>query len=514
VLTVDGLLSQLKTQITAIWTGMSPAKRVLTGALLLGGLLSLILLAVQMGGGDYVPLFTQLRADDAGEVIAALKEMSVPYRLSNGGSTVLVPSTSVYETRLSLANEGLPRGGVVGFETFSRSQLGMTEFERRVKYQWALQGELTRTIRGLRAVEDARVHLAIPEKSVFLEEERDASASVLLQLKRGQTLTPQEVKGITYLVARSVGGLDPENVTVLDTDGNVLAGGFTETVSIGVNSNSVRDRLEIERQFERQAELSLQSMLDRVFGLGQAVVRVNAKLNFDYWEERRELWDRGKDRGGILRSEEQITEKHTGTLGDGGRVGMDGNVPGYVAEAAGTGDYTRSETIRNYEVNKTESFLVASAGDVERMSVSVWIDSKAEADIGQIEKSVSSAIGLDPSRGDSIFVDKLEFKVPVVAASTLAAGTGAGQLTVNWLVLTAALCLTVLLIWIIYQRRSVRETGAGVDVVISDEQMEREESQQELEEQETHQLYARIEELARDDPEQLASLLRSWLAEE
>ena len=223
-----------------------------------------------------------MQTEDAGEVVAYLKQASIPFQIGQQGSAVLVPEGKVHEIRMQLASEGLPRGGVVGLELWDHTSLTETDFDRRIRLLRALQGELTRTLMGLEAIENARVHIVLPENSLFIEAQNPATASIFLVLRRGRVLQEAQIRGIAHLVASSVEGLQPEHVTIIDNRGNVLSDAL---ISPGqMNSGQVLQQLEIERSYENAVERSIQAMLERVFGLGRVVVRVKAELDFHYEE--------------------------------------------------------------------------------------------------------------------------------------------------------------------------------------------------------------------------------------
>ncbi len=192
------------------------------GIFVLGVFISLVLLAL-FSRTEYRVLFAGLSGDDAGAVVSALQERGgVQYKLAENGTTVLVPQNQVDEMRISLATAGMPTGGVVGFEIFNATRLGETEADRQLRFQWALQGELTRTIRQINEIADARVHIVLPKRSLFITETQAATAAVSLQLKPGAQLSKGQVKAIAYLVSTSVEGLSPENVTIVDTRGGTV----------------------------------------------------------------------------------------------------------------------------------------------------------------------------------------------------------------------------------------------------------------------------------------------------
>src|SRR5690606_2842483 len=230
---------------------------------------------------SYVPLFADLSPRAAGEVAQVLQEQAIPYQLADGGRTILVPENVVYQTRIQLAAQGIPSGGTLGYELLNQNSLGMTEYERRVRYVLALQGELARTIEALAPVREARVHIVQPQPSVFVSERRPATASVLVDLRPGQDLDRQQVRAIVNLVAASVEGLTTENVTLVDTRGRTLSDMVRENTLDAV----AMTHLELQRNYEMQLQASVQTMLEQVFGYGRAVVRVKTQMDFSSSEE-------------------------------------------------------------------------------------------------------------------------------------------------------------------------------------------------------------------------------------
>ncbi|MBO8126743.1 MAG: flagellar M-ring protein FliF, partial [Firmicutes bacterium] len=408
-------VKKISPKAAELWEKLSPGRRMafLAGVALLIGSLILITSIVQKG--NFSPLFTDLDSRDAGEIIEALKEDKIPYRLTDGGSTILVPEDLVYETRLKLASAGMPRGGTVGFELFNQSSLGTTDFERKLKYNWALQGELTRTIREMREVEDARVHIVLPEKSLFIEEETPATASVLLKLRPYARLSKGQVRGIANLVAYAVEGLKPENVTILDTNGNILSDSVRFDPEVPVSGDLIAAQFELKERTEEQLEKSVKTMLDRVFGFGKAVVRVNADLNFEYKESEAERYLPVVDDTGLLRSEQEYIEEYTGApSGAIGVPGITSNIPTYETTDSGeSSQYTKKDVTRNYELNRVNERVVTPPGSINRLTVAVWLDGELSSEqLDQVRAAVQSAVGFSADRGDQVTIETMNFEEP------------------------------------------------------------------------------------------------------
>src|SRR2546428_331681 len=278
-------LERLWSQLAAFFLAQPPARRVAIGAVGLVSMAAVLGLAWWAQRPLYRPLFTNLAERDASAIVQALKAEKVPFELEDGGRAVLVPSERQYEMRLALASRGLPEGGGVGFEIFDKQTLGQTDFLQRLNYQRALQGELGRTIGQLGGVEAARVHLALPERSLFVAEDRRPSASVVVKLVQGRTLSAAQIDGIVHLVAASVEGLQPEGVTVVDEAGRILTSDRRGAEATGTSSVP----LEIQQTVERGAEERIESMLGAVVGRDKVVARVAANLDFARVERTEEI---------------------------------------------------------------------------------------------------------------------------------------------------------------------------------------------------------------------------------
>ena len=281
--------------------------------------------AFQKANEPYAPLFTQLERDDASAIVAKLKETKVPYRIEADGATIEVPESRARELRLELAGSGLPRGGGVGFESFDKMRLGATDFEQRVLYRRALEGELTRTIGTLGAVESSRVHLVLPEKSVFITRGEPASASIMLKLRAGRALGPSEVGGVVHLVASAVPGLEADRITVVTTEGTMLHRP-RKSGAAGDADEGDEDARVAARSYETSLEDRVRAMLERVVGLGHADVRVTAEIDPARVERLEEHYDPTKS---ALRSEEQSIEHGTADPNESvaGVPGAESNLP-------------------------------------------------------------------------------------------------------------------------------------------------------------------------------------------
>lgn len=506
--------NRLRAQISEIVAGMSPARRIAAAVILAVVVLALAYFGWQAANPPYATLFSRLTTEDAGEIVAVLRESGVPYRLADNGTTVMVPEERVYETRLTLAGQGLPRGGVVGFEVFLETALGATDFDRQVRYNMALQGELTRTIREINGVLDARVHIVMPERRLFARDERPATASVFLQLRPGFQLTANQVRGIAHLIARSVEGLQPENITIVDNWGQILSDLIRPETPGLLDGVGLASRLEVQRAYERELELRAQTMLERVFGHGRAIVRVNAELNFDMEEERQDLYEPVVRNEGIVRSSQIFEEEGTGPSGAGGIVGVDANVPGFVADAGDQTTFSRREEILNFEVNRIERVRVQAPGRVERLSVGAWIDAELEpAELQRVQDLLAAALGINETRGDSVIVDATPFVVsPFAAAVADAVDSAEEALPLAWIAAGAAAAVLLVVVFVLVRRRRAARQAA-FDVVIDDEALVAVGREETEEERVRKHLRERAVELVRQNPREVAQLVKVWLTE-
>jgi flagellar M-ring protein FliF len=420
-------MADFGTQVQAVFKTMSAGKMISLTVLIVATIWGLVVLINWSGKPDFMPLYTQLSAEDAGEVVARLREQKIPYKLSHDGSTIQIPREKIYEIRLDLASQGVPRGSGVGFEVFDNTKLGVTEFVQNINYQRALQGELSRTINGLAEVESSRVHIVIPPRSVFIEEEEPATASVILKIRSGRWISADQVRGIVHLVSASVPRLHPENVTVVDDNGKMLAGAGDERTASKISS----DQLEFQKRKERLLEQSVASMLEQVLGRDKAIVRVSCDLDFMRQESTEELF---LPQNQVVRSE-QSTKEASSNPNDGpvGVPGMATNISknkDNQSQAVGRNSYNKQNSTRNYEIGKTTNRKILPVGELQHLSVAVIVDGKYETvtkgkgnnkhtetkyearsaeEMATLESIVKRAVNFNEARGDKVEVANIPF---------------------------------------------------------------------------------------------------------
>jgi flagellar M-ring protein FliF len=366
----------------------------------------------------YGVLYSNLAREDAAAVVSALAERQVPYRLGAGGSIIEVPASRVDEMRLELAGEGLPPGGGVGFEIFDRPAFGLSDFVQNVNYRRALERELARTIQSLDAVHSARVHLALPPESVFADEKREPSASVVVRLKNRESLSSDRVRAISHLVASGVEGLRADNVSVIDGDGHMLTDGQETDAALSAS------QLASKQAMERSIEATLVSILEPIVGSGKIRARATVELDQTRVERTSETYDPDV---AVVRSEQKSKTKQ-GSAGTGGGIpGTASNLPGEDGGlVAGATAGSESQTSRtNFELNRTVSTVAEPAGRLARQSVAVVVDHasappaadgqpperqpRSPEEMRQITDIVRAAAGIDESRGDVLIVENVVF---------------------------------------------------------------------------------------------------------
>ena len=307
--------------LTETITNLPPRKKgALLGALALA-VVALVLVFAWAERPEYSLLFTNLSAEDSGQIAQKLQELKVPYKATEGG--IMVPKEKVYELRMQLAAAGLPQGGSVGFELFDKVEFGTTDFVQKLNYRRALQGELQRTISSLAEVDRARVQVSIPERSLFQADKYKPKASVLVKLRAGRRLSDDSVQGIVHLVSSSVEGMDPRDVTVVDSNGAMLTKVADD--SIGLSST----QLDYQKTVEKELQDRIVSILEPVIGQGKVKAQVAAAIDFTHRESTEEKYD---PEGQVVRSEQRSTEKFEST-GRGGVPGVSSNVPEKTATA-------------------------------------------------------------------------------------------------------------------------------------------------------------------------------------
>ncbi len=380
-------------------------KIILSAALLLTVVL-IGALVVILNEPNFSTLYSNLAEEDASKIVDVLNSDKIQYKIEDNGRTIKVPKEKVYETRLSLAGKGIPSSGVVGYEIFDKNTMGMSEFMQKLNYKRALEGELARTISEQEGVEGVRVHIVMPQKSVFKDEEKQPTASVVLKLKNNYSITKGNIAAIINLVSSSVEGLESNKVTLIDTRGRLLSKETSDDLFGGASNK----QYEIKQSVESYIASKAQSILDNVLGYGNAMVQVNADLNFNQVEKTMEMYD--------PESQVAISEQSIKTENNGKKTGD-------------SSSQTSQNNTTNYEINKTVQKVVEGVGNIKRLSVAAVINDapkevtkgdktetvyepRTQDQLNKLEDIIKNAVGFDGKRLDQFSIVNIPFETKPV----------------------------------------------------------------------------------------------------
>ncbi len=415
---------QVLGQLQRLYSGLSTGRKISFVIFLALGVAVVAGVVTFAGRPQYRVLYSDLAADDVSAITSELKSKKIPYRIGDAGDSVSVPDQEYYEVKMALATQGLPRGSSLGFEIFDRKTTGMTEFQQRIAFLRAMQGELERSITQIAAVEKCRVHLALPKESLFKEDQRRATASVVIDLKNNAKLSDDEIEGITFLVAGSVEGMEPDAVTIMDSRGKMMSKRKKDDLAGPVNSAMI----DYQHKMESGMEDRIVEMLGRVVGVEKVSAKVTASLDFRQVKKVQETWDPETQ---VARSEQVVEEKSTGTeQSTSGAPGVDANLP-ESAGGEGTSNSNNSdrkqETI-NYEISKTVSEVSEPVGEIKKLSIAVMVDGTYEApaeggdktykprteeEMAKLTSLVKNAVGFTETRGDQLVLENVQFNPSV-----------------------------------------------------------------------------------------------------
>lgn len=528
---VKDVFSQLVTFVK----DLSVLQKVVGGVIIaavLGGMVALSLIGTKT---DFNVLYSGLSPEDASAVINKLKEQRIEYQLAESGSAILVPSPVVHETRLSLAAEGLPSGGGVGFELFDKTSLGTTDFVQRLNYQRAVQGELARTIRQFKQVRDARVHIATPKESVFVEDTKPPSASISLTMAGQEKLSKKEIMAIVNLVGSAVPGLTAENITVVDTLGRLLFRKEADEVSM-LSATQLEYQLQVENRLRKKVE----SMLEEVVGVNKALARVTVDMDFNQVDVTEENFD---PEGQVVRSEQLLLEQDGAGEDGEGIPGVKGQLATFT-EAGGAGaegdGFRRKNFTRNYEITRKTRHVQQAVGTINRLSVAVMVDGiyetkiddegkkslvykpRSPEELEHFVKMAENAIGYDPERGDQVEVVAMPFYLSNVA------GPEADPMD-KWRSLMEHLAVPIVLLIValgfllfvvrpflkLLRNQQLEAKRAAEQAEKDAMKVEKAEGEEDLALQPIGMTdRERIFKLAQSDPARAADLVRRWLREE
>ncbi|MGA2185105.1 MAG: flagellar basal-body MS-ring/collar protein FliF [Bryobacteraceae bacterium] len=410
-------------QIRRLLASLSVRQRIMIGVAAVAVIGAIMAATVWTRERDFRPLYTNLSPEDAGVVVARVHESGAEYRLAANGTTVLVPSAKVDDLRLQLAAAGIPKTGRIGYELFDKTNFGATDFTEQINYHRALEGELERSMMGLSEVEQARVHLTFPKDSIFSEERQPAKASVLLKLKPGAKLTAQNVAAICHLTASAVEGLQPEQVSVLDMNGNLLSRPRRPGSADGADPSEAG--LEYKQKIEHDLLAKINSTLEPLVGADAFRSGVSVDCDFTSGEQSEETFDPAKS----VMVTSQKTEDLSGGMLSGGIPGSPSNLPRPSSRAGSgnTGMARRTENV-SYQSSRVVRHIRMPQGNLKRLSASILVDYSVRWEgsgpgarkivtppsaekLKTIRELVAAAIGFVPERGDQLVVEALPFEV-------------------------------------------------------------------------------------------------------
>ena len=478
---------------------------------------------------NYGVLYTNLSPDDAGRILTVLQQENIPYKVEGNGSIIMVPKDKVHEIRLKLAAKGLPSSQTVGFEIFEEPKMGITQFQENVNYLRALEGELARTIRQLDPVQDVRVNIALPKESIFVREEEEPKASVVIKLWPGKDLTKEQVKAVVFLVSHAVPRLKKENVTVVDNRGRVLSDLLDEENQLAATDKTVQLKKKLERQIER----NIQSMLAKALGSDKVVVRASVELEIGKVQQKDEIVD--PDKVAVVserKIQEKIQERETPAVTP---PGTPTNVPPVMqgTQTVITRNNSKKDQTKNYEVSKSYISTNKNVFKIKRLSVGVLIDGKYEKQVDKegnvsykfiprspeeiktYESLIKSAIGYDPKRGDQITVVSVPFEVkpekikekPAVQNYILIGGIAVLVL----LILMIAVFMVLKTLKKKKKEEMVLPPGVTPEMAAGVYAMHEKGEEFRLEKEPAFQ---KLIEIAEESPELIADLVSKWLKEE
>lgn len=518
-------LAEAGARFKSFWSSLQRWQRAsLIGAavLVLGGVLAVAMIA---GRTAYAPIFSGLEPRDQDAVINFLKEEKISYRTDPKANVILVPSSHVYEARIALAGKGVPSGGVVGYERFDQAKMGMTSFREKISYYRALEGELTRTIMSISNVASARVSIVAPEQKLFIEQEKPSTAAVLLTLKPGATFGQDQARAIVHLVASSVEGLTPENVTLVDADGRIPFDDIlNDTLTVQNGSKVVLKHREFEKDYERELEKKIRDTLEKVYGRGKVKAAVRVELDFDKRQKNSRIVQPLPDRqSGVIQSTQNTEEAYTGPAGiSGGIPGTTTNIPGYaVNTGAGPGNasYERTDNVTNYDNTTLESQEVESQGKVKRLTATVLIDGRLnQRQIDSWREAVATAIGADDARGDRLSIMAMPFdnSEEIERERRLAEERRRRMVIgISSFILLLIAVAALLVVWLRRRRQALREGRVAGEADQTPSLRELLENPDLMTSQgELAVLEEQMRNYAMNNPEELANLIKNWVVED
>ncbi|MDK2917383.1 MAG: flagellar M-ring protein FliF [Candidatus Petromonas sp.] len=513
-------LGKIRNQLNEYFQSLDKKQKVKIGLGSFFLILSISLSIFYFTRPNYVKMYTGLSLEEAGEITRKLDEMNIPWKENNGGTTILVPKESVNKARMDLAIEGFPSKGITWQEAFNNNSFTMTNEDKRLKYLMAEMNSLAETIKEINGVEDARVHLTVPDNDNFLTEQfKYSKASVFLSLKPGFRLTPQQVNGIVMLVSNAVEGLKPENVSVHDETGSVLNQSSKDTTQFTINN-----QIDLQHEIRSRLENNITKLLSRIYGSDNVDVMVNVSLDFN--KEVTNITEFSPpldgETAGLIRSMAELKEQViNGT--EGGPPGTDSNseaITKYNEINADGSKYIKENKQVNYELNEIRKDIVKAPGQIKNITVAVILNKKSlvngeltDEHKQELINLISAAAGLETKVVEVMAQDFNNSSQDQIV--TVSSGKKSEFLN-NLPVLSIGIISSLIIIGAIFLVYRIKRRKNKVDEIlqqtISDEVDDVEEIDLDVNDKSTYKY--QIEKFVDKKPEAVAQLLRSWLNED
>lgn len=501
---------------------------------------------------DYKVLFSNFNDRDGGSIVASLQQMNIPYKFTEGGAAILVPSNMVYDARLKLASQGLPKGGNVGFELLENQKLGVSQFHEQINFQRALEGELATSIQSISSVQSARVHLALPKSSVFLREQQKPTASVLINLFPGRNLDPQQVSAVVHLVSSSVPELPPANVSLIDQNGNLL----TDMKKTASANNLDPSQLKYIEELQRSIVKRIESIITPIMGDKNVHAEATVDVDFSHSEQAAETYTPNQAPNTAAIRSQQSNESLNGNSIGSGVPGSLSNQPPVPATApltvpplpgssAGStpgtsapNATTRKDSSTNYEVDKTVKYIQQPMGGIKHLSVAIVVNYKIAPDKSgkmiprpltdeektQITDLAKEAMGFNKDRGDTINVVNSPFagmEKELIVEISLTKKLQDYAIS-NWSELVKYLVGSIVLLYLFFgvmrpmlkklTTKSIHEEKEVIEKF--DDEKSPEEKVDAPVEGKTYEDKLNIaKQMAKDDPKVVANLVKTWVGE-
>ena len=505
---MNEFFQQFLTQARDVWVKMSPNQRFASIGVTFLTIVGMIALLIWVQQPKYDVLYSRLNEEDANNIITELQTNKIPYKTEQNGSVILIPTNKVAETRLSLAGKGLPRTAGVGYEIFDKVNIGVTDFVQKINYRRALEGELTRSIETISSIDKARVHIVIPEERLFTEEQKNPSASVMLKIKPASKLEEKQILGITHLIASSIEGLEPENITIIDSYGNLLS----TVQSVDPMVKLTAHQLELRQRLEDYLTRKVQSLLNGVLGTGNSAVRISAEIDFKKIDQTIRTFDPNNT---VVRGEQR-----------------DDRVEQNQKESSST---TNESTITNFEMNETTEHVLQDAGSIRRLTVAVFVNQKygmvppagggepvrqavprTQEELDNIRVIVQNSVGFDPLRQDQVAINQLSFDTTQQDQERQQLDQ-AERREFWYNIAQKGLLVISILIFVLFARSLLRSLKILPPKEAAEEGIETAvpiEEEISLEAQKRAQIQEQVMIFAKEKPSNVAKLIKTWMVEE